>query len=349
MTNQTDAKDAAFEALIEAAAKEVEREGCKCYEWTDAQFEVWWNQDRSCKRSQRVAETKLAVKSFLSIQAARNPGAGLVPIEQLQAIGKNIATQNNRCTDQPMFIVQQRRMITGIDTAYCEDVGWYNGDSFLTEGEEFDALELCYNKDSIEPSEWTRTGYIKIWQFVTACFTEQGCKDFLAINGHNLKEPRIYAEGSYRNEEWRTVRNALLSAAPDAPQPATSEADELLTALNLEPDTYRTDGGWLNIPKIKAAIASPENYPHIAQPAGQPTERNFCGRCGKRMSDIDSIHTCTPPAAVQPAEPLTDVQAYEIIKEATRSSATRRDGLSAYRIVRGTEAAHNINPKEVQQ
>lgn len=27
-----------------------------------------------------------------------------------------------------------------------------------------------------------------------------------------------------------------------------------------------------------------------------PKERNFCGRCGKRLSkDLGSIHTCTPP------------------------------------------------------
>jgi hypothetical protein len=47
-------------------------------------------------------------------------------------------------------------------------------------------------------------------------------------------------------------------------QPA-NEADQLLTALRLDPDTYRTEGGWLNIPKIVAAIKSPEDYPHLAQ------------------------------------------------------------------------------------
>ena len=44
---------------------------------------------------------------------------------------------------------------------------------------------------------------------------------------------------------------------------AANEADELLTALGYDPATYRTDGGWLNIPKIKAAIKSPQYYPHI--------------------------------------------------------------------------------------
>jgi hypothetical protein len=29
------------------------------------------------------------------------------------------------------------------------------------------------------------------------------------------------------------------------------------------------------------------------------TERNFCGRCGKRLGNIDSIHTCTPPTGMR--------------------------------------------------
>ncbi len=163
-------------------------------------------------------ETKVKGQPLVKLSDARaaiQQAAGAVP-EGLMALGKTIATQDNRCTDAPIFIVQQRRMITGLDSAYCENHGWYNGETFLTDGEEFEALELCYNKDSIGPEEWSRTGYIQIWEFVTACFTEQGCKDFIAINGHNLKEPRIYAEGSFRNEEFRSLRKTLieLAAAP---------------------------------------------------------------------------------------------------------------------------------------
>lgn len=37
---------------------------------------------------------------------------------------------------------------------------------------------------------------------------------------------------------------------------------------------------------------------HSAEHA-RASERNFCGRCGKRLGNIDSIHTCTPPTATQ--------------------------------------------------
>lgn len=176
----------------------------------------------------------------------------------------------------------------------------------------------------------------------------------------------------------RTIGEGPQVAAPDAPQPATNEADELLTALNLGPDAYRTDGGWLNIPKIKAAIASPEDYPYIAQPAIQavtpcqnesmgkhactnraqcwepcgelghsaeharPSERNFCGRCGKRLSDSEYIHTCTPPAAVQPAEPLTIERKRYIVTTWFAEGWAIDKALS---LIDDIEAAHNIKPK----
>jgi len=42
-----------------------------------------------------------------------------------------------------------------------------------------------------------------------ACFTEQGCRDYLARDGHNLRLPFIYAFGSFRNSEYQFVRKWL--------------------------------------------------------------------------------------------------------------------------------------------
>ena len=33
----------------------------------------------------------------------------------------------------------------------------------------------------------------------------------------------------------------------------------------------------------------------IKDALAQPEERNFCPRCGKRTTDLTTIHTCTPP------------------------------------------------------
>lgn len=39
------------------------------------------------------------------------------------------------------------------------------------------------------------------------------------------------------------------------------DADELLRLLRLDPEIYRTEGGYINVPKVKAALANPDDYP----------------------------------------------------------------------------------------
>lgn len=51
------------------------------------------------------------------------------------------------------------------------------------------------------------------WCYVTACFTQGGCEDYIRINGHNHGEVRIYADGSFRNEEYQIVRQFLMELA----------------------------------------------------------------------------------------------------------------------------------------
>lgn len=134
---------------------------------------------------------------------------------RIAAIGELIRTQDNRITDSPIFIVQQRRRIYGIEDGYCENFVWIDGDNSYTDEER--AVRDAERAENEEAEvEYRQCGYIDIWEFVTACFTEQGCKDYLKRDGHNLREPRIYAAGSYRNEEWRFVRKQLLSIAARA-------------------------------------------------------------------------------------------------------------------------------------
>lgn len=134
-------------------------------------------------------------------------------ITKMKEIGQLIKTQDNRITDQPIFIVQRKIRDYGYDPAYVDDVVWideYN-DYVEASPEEHEAMEIKYRDGDEIPNGWSRTGCRDRWEFVTACFTEQGCKDYLRLNGHNLGETRIYAAGSYRNEEFRTIRNFLLS------------------------------------------------------------------------------------------------------------------------------------------
>lgn len=78
------ALDAALAALTpadidtraERAAKALEREQkCKRYGWTDDEFEIWWNKDDHCKRSDRIAEARYIVLAAGPASPAQEPAA----------------------------------------------------------------------------------------------------------------------------------------------------------------------------------------------------------------------------------------------------------------------------------
>jgi len=130
-------------------------------------------------------------------------------LDELNEISHSINTQDNRMTDQPIFIVQKKIKLNCME-GYNEDGHWW-----IKDGEEETNELRCKRLDLLLENDWREYGnyekvcYQEHWEFVTACFTEQGCKDFIAIEGHNLGETRIYADGSYRNLEFRKVRDFL--------------------------------------------------------------------------------------------------------------------------------------------
>ena len=126
---------------------------------------------------------------------------------ELYTIGELIRTQDNRITDQPMFVVFQKREIIGSDEHSPSRICW------VWDGEEVSELrakrlEALY-QDGRDTRRYDRYAMQEVDEFVTACFTEHGCKDFLRQNGHNLRLPYIYACGSFRNNEYQLVRNWL--------------------------------------------------------------------------------------------------------------------------------------------
>ena len=153
------------------------------------------------------------------LEEALSPGQGqavAIPPE-IAAIIERLHTQDNRITANPLFAVQQRRRIYGVEEEYCERFVWVDDEG--NEGDE-DAPGL------------RRVGYIDKWEFVTGCLTEQGCKDYIACNGHNLNEPRIYAYGSYRNAEFIALREWLMGLREPAASPAPQEEDRIAELEN---------------------------------------------------------------------------------------------------------------------
>ena len=120
--------------------------------------------------------------------------------------------ENNRCTDQPMFILQKKVRDWGYSSGHEEGYKWVNSDDYEDEANEEKAAELEALDDACEGTgPWEKCYYRDRWEFVTACFTEQGCKDYIEADGHNHGELRIYAEGSFRNNGFRPQLLEVLS------------------------------------------------------------------------------------------------------------------------------------------
>ncbi|EOL5461263.1 ead/Ea22-like family protein, partial [Escherichia coli] len=121
----------------------------------------------------------------------------------------NIRTQDNRITSDPMFCVYQKREIV-VDADYDYDrIVWVDEDGNEANKLQSRRLELLHENFREPPEKWRRVAVKDIDEFVTCCFTEQGCKDYLAVNGHNLRLPFIYVKSGFRNAEYIGIRNWL--------------------------------------------------------------------------------------------------------------------------------------------
>lgn len=116
----------------------------------------------------------------------------------LSVIGERLRTQDNHCTQNPMYCVQERRREYGYDLAYAEHAVWIDmasGDYEETEPGAEGAEEI---------------GYKDRWETVMVAFTEEGCKEYLRLNGHNHGETRIYVESWNRCPEMIAIREHLM-------------------------------------------------------------------------------------------------------------------------------------------
>jgi hypothetical protein len=129
--------------------------------------------------------------------------------EVLRVIGENLRTQDNLATDKPLFIVQEKREIY-TDNA-DDEYHWVDSDFDDVDLKTARMLDRYYLKHGTEKEGFSKSHYKTVWEFVTACFTQKGCEDYIAVNGHNLKSPRIYVASAYRNTEWNAVRDYLLT------------------------------------------------------------------------------------------------------------------------------------------
>ncbi len=147
-------------------------------------------------------ELEAADRRIAELEARRAP-------DSFNIIGENIRTQDNRITSEPMFCVFQKREIVVDEDYDCDRIVWVDEEGCEATERKRMRLELLHDNCRETPDKWRRIAVKDIDDFVTCCFTEQGCKDYLACNGHNLRLPFIYVKSGFRNAEYIGIRNWL--------------------------------------------------------------------------------------------------------------------------------------------
>lgn len=148
-------------------------------------------------------------------------------LNQLKKLKQELLTQDNLCTEDVIFTVQKRKIITGMDTDFCDNICWIHDDceSDIITGKDshFDKLEKAFwddagtvtiDNEEQELNNYTRTAYTEIWENIEFFFTNKAAKEFIENNAHRhggKDNLRIYGESAYRNPELKLIRNYILS------------------------------------------------------------------------------------------------------------------------------------------
>lgn len=120
-------------------------------------------------------------------------------------LAERLRTQDNACTADPVFCVQKRDMVWGIDPAYDHD-----GSVLIHDGEEMESGDL--EAWGLTEDDCQRVYYVYRWETVTVHLTRDAAEEYRRENAHNLGRSRIFVESQYKAREWNAVVKMLNAA-----------------------------------------------------------------------------------------------------------------------------------------
>jgi hypothetical protein len=177
---------------------------------------------------------------------------------------------HDHCTADALFIVQARRIVSGFDTdytdqllVYCDDSSWYSPQEYWDDHDErvrekLNVLahenagtELLGFMEIPESDQWdilgdledhTVTGWHEQWEYVNSHFTKDAAEAFIRRKKHDYRDGiRVYVESQCYAWEFNAIKEAILAGRlvySDAPAGAIAHA-----ALHVPADD--TEGGAL--------------------------------------------------------------------------------------------------------
>ncbi len=121
---------------------------------------------------------------------------------------------NDHCTANPIFIVQQKKRMSGMDGSYVDDYVWINFDRGHGEADERTARRLDALDDDIfkerDLKGWEKIYYIDIWEYVSAHLTKEAAEAFIARKKHDYDQLRVYVDSQYHCWEYNAIIKGLL-------------------------------------------------------------------------------------------------------------------------------------------
>jgi len=131
-------------------------------------------------------------------------------LEELKRIVARLSDQDNRATSDVFFIVYEKEEVL-VPEGYGDFHKYVDLSDDCNEATPEQAAEFDKIIQDCEelPDGWERFEISIKPKFVQAFFTEEGAKNYLKINGHNLREPYIYGDSLFRNNEMLTLKACL--------------------------------------------------------------------------------------------------------------------------------------------
>jgi len=125
--------------------------------------------------------------------------------EQMRRIGREVNEQDNQCTAEPIFAVQEKRKIWGFDEEYSDGYCWVDLENEEADDGIADLLDEILKKGG-DTFDWTRLFYRTEWLFVTAFLTAKGAEDYIERLSPELIPRRVYVYSGYDNKELQAIR-----------------------------------------------------------------------------------------------------------------------------------------------
>lgn len=220
-------KDCAFYEDNECHHEGIDQDWCLDENRPDIKGKFW--QEKGEKTPEEKMSEMQSVPTEQPLVFPHTPPEGF-PRPFLQEIQKELATQNNRATADPIFIVYDWEKVPSCSD-YTEEWEYIETDDggrignttaelieFASESLSINVPEDCQTDEEDIMEYINKDGeivrkfyYIKKRVFINVFFTEKAANKFMRDNHyHYTEEVHTYVNCLWRNPEMQTIRNALL-------------------------------------------------------------------------------------------------------------------------------------------